>query len=129
MVDLSSQQLQNRPVGSDRIPLEEIKLGLVMGLIVLGLVLACCYNKMQIVAIEYATEDLMAQNNQLLDNHGALLAEYESSKSPEKILSQAYDLGMISSSRSEITIIEAEPITRIDPNLLAKVDTSSLLHE
>jgi hypothetical protein len=129
MVDLSSQQLLNRPVGSDQIPLRELKLGLVMGFVVLALILACCYNKMQIVSIEYAIEGLMTQNNQLLDNHAALLAEYESSKSPEKILAKAYDLGMISSSRPDIRIIEAEPVNRIDPNLRAQVESSSLLSE
>ncbi len=129
MVDLSSQQLRNRRVGPDQLSLGDLKLGLVFGALVVFFVLACCHNQMQIMAIQYEIEGLANENSLLKENYSALQAEYESARNPEKILSQAYQMGMISASRPEVTIIEAEPVQRVDHNLLAKAEASLLIPE
>ncbi len=121
MVDLSRQQLNNRP--NDRNNLasySQIIRWLGVGSVFVVLILAYSWNHMLLLDIQYQIEDLQRVNGLLRENNIALRAEYSSLANPEKIARKAAAMGLISSNRPEVTILQADTRFKVAQNLVAE---------
>jgi len=130
MVDMSCQQLRNSSIRSEQqFSAREFTCWLCVGALMLSLVLAYSFNQSKILSIQYQIEEINADNDRLRDESATLRAQYQSLKNPERILQQAQDIGLISANRPEVTIIQADPFTRVDQSLVAAVHNKPSLDE
>ena len=126
MVDLSAQGLRNQRVERKKSGFQGQNLGW-MSVGVLFVVMAITYSWTQheITRLGYALEALHEERVLLLESAKEIRAEYQSLTSPERLNAAAVELGLVSTNRPEITIIEAgaEPLSAA--NLLASARPAS----
>ena len=122
MVDFSFQQLKNRPLNAnEKTTYWQIGRWIFAGGLFVGLLLTYAWLHTEILRIHYHMEQFKKENSQLKEVTTALRAEQSSLQNPEKIDRQARQMGLISSHRSEVRILQADILSRKPPrNLLAK---------
>ena len=109
MVDFFQQQLTNRLLrADDRATYFEIARWICTSALVVGLVLSSAWSHNEILNIQYQTEQLRRENSDLLELNTALRAEHFSLINPETMDQQARALGLISSNRMEVKVLDSE---------------------
>ncbi len=109
MVDFFQQQLTNRLLkADDRATYSEIARWICISALLVGLVLSSAWSHNEILNIQYQTEQLRRENSDLLELNTALRAEHFSLINPETMDQQAKALGLISSNRMEIKVLDSE---------------------
>ena len=109
MVDFFQQQLTNRLLKTDdRATYSEIARWICISALLVGLVLSSAWSHNEILNIQYQTEQLRRENSDLLELNTALRAEHFSLINPETMDQQAKALGLISSNRMEIKVLDSE---------------------
>ena len=127
MVDFFQQQLTNRPLqADDRATYSEIARWICISALLVGLVLSSAWSHNEILNIHYQTEHLRQQNSELRELNTALRAEHYSLINPETIDQQARELGLISSNRMEVKVLDSEIVDSSSPQNLDLVAESTL---
>ena len=109
MVDFFQQQLTNRLLkADDRATYFEIARWICISALLVGLVLSSAWSHNEILNIQYQTEQLRRENSDLLELNTALRAEHFSLINPETMDQQAKALGLISSNRMEVKVLDSE---------------------
>ena len=109
MVDFFQQQLTNRLLkADDRATYFEIARWICISALLVGLVLSSAWSHNEILNIQYQTEQLRRENSDLLELNTALRAEHFSLINPETMDRQAKALGLISSNRMEVKVLDSE---------------------
>jgi hypothetical protein len=109
MVDFFQQQLTNRLLrADDRATYSEIARWICISALLVGLVLSSAWSHNEILNIQYQTEQLRRENSDLLELNTALRAEHFSLINPETMDQQAKALGLISSNRMEVKVLDSE---------------------
>lgn len=121
MMDFQIQRLNNRPLGSTQVTDWEITRWVGLGAILLALILAYAWLQTEIVHVNYQIDQLQKETNQLRENNTALRVEHSSLISPNKINRQARELGLVSSNRAEVRILESETSALDTENLMAEL--------
>ena len=109
MVDFFQQQLTNRLIkADDRATFSEIARWICISALLVGLVLSSAWSHNEILNIQYSTEQLRRENSELRELNTALRAEHYSLINPETMDQQAKALGLISSNRMEVKVLDSE---------------------
>ncbi len=109
MVDFFQQQLTNRLLkADDRATYFEIARWICISALLVGLVLSSAWSHNEILNIQYQTEQLRRENSDLLELNTALRAEHFSLINPDTMDQQAKALGLISSNRMEVKVLDSE---------------------
>ena len=109
MIDLQHQELSNYPVGSDdRATFSEIARWIS---VVALLVLAYAWSRNEILNIHYQMERLRKESNELGEINATLRAEHSSLINPESVYREASKLGLVSSNRTEVRILNSDLAT------------------
>lgn len=110
MMDFQPRRLNNRTAAADpEATYWEIARWVCVGAVFLALILTYAWLQTEILNVNYQMEQLKKDNNQLREMNTALRAEHSSLTNPEKIDRQARALGLISSNRAEVRILQTEP--------------------
>jgi hypothetical protein len=122
MVDFYQQQLSNRMLkADDRATYSEITRWILVSSLLVGLILSYAWSHNEILNIQYQMEQLRGDNNELGELNTALRAEHFSLVNPETIDQQAKKLGLISSNRMEVKVLDSDiPTSRPSQNLVAQ---------
>ncbi len=126
MVDLSKQGLRNQRVVRKKTGLQLGNLGwLSVGVIFVVMAITYSWTQHEITRLGYAIETLHEERVMLLGSAREVRAEYMSLTSSERLDEIAAELGLVSTNRPEITIIEAGPsVATARGGLLAAARTS-----
>jgi cell division protein FtsB len=122
MVDLQLQRLNNRPLrGKAYVTDREIIRWISIGAVFLTLILAYAWLQTEVMHVHYQMEEFQKKNRQLHEINAALRAEHSSLMDPEKINRRARELGLISSNRVEVRILESNAPALDSENLMAEL--------
>lgn len=126
MVDLSAQGLRNQRVVRKKSGFQIGNLGWVsVGVLFVVMAVTYSWTQHEITRLGYAIEALHEERVILLGSAREVRAEYMSLTSSERLDEVAAELGLISTNRPEITIIEAGPsVTTARGSLLAAARSS-----
>ncbi len=112
MIDLQHQELSNDPVGSDdRATFSEIARWISVVALLVSLILAYAWSRNEILNIHYQMEHLRKESNELGGINATLRAEHSSLINPESVYREASKLGLISSNRAEVRILNSDIAT------------------
>jgi hypothetical protein len=126
MVDLSAQGLRNQRVVRKKSGFLIENLGWTsVGVLFVTMAITYSWTQHEITRLGYAIETLHEERVTLLGSAREVRAEYMSLTSSERLDEVAAELGLISTNRPEITIIEAGPsVSTAGGNLLASARPS-----
>ena len=109
MIDLQHQELSNDPVGGhDRATFSEIARWISVVALLVSLILAYAWSRNEILNIHYQMEHLRKESNELGEINATLRAEHSSLINPESVYREASKLGLISSNRAEVRILNSD---------------------
>jgi len=112
MIDLQHQELSNYPVGSDdRATFSEIARWISVVALLVCLILAYAWSRNEILNIHYQMERLRKESNELREINATLRAEHSSLINPENVYREASKLGLVSSNRAEVRILNSDSVT------------------
>ncbi len=112
MVDFHYQDLSNRLMGADdRATFSEIARWISVVALLVCFVLAYAWSRNEILNIHYQMEHLRKESNELREINAALRAEHSSLINPESIDQEASKLGLVTSNRAEIRILDSDIAT------------------
>jgi len=112
MIDLQHQELSNYPVGSDdRATFSEIARWISVVALLVCLILAYAWSRNEILNIHYQMERLRKESNELREINATLRAEHSSLINPENVYREASKLGLVSSNRAEVRILNSDSAT------------------
>ena len=126
MVDLSAQGLRNQRVVRKKSGFQIGNLGWIsVGAIFVTMAVTYSWTQHEITRLGYSIETLHEERVVLLGSAREVRAEYMSLTSSERLDEAAAELGLISTNRPEITIIEAGPsVSTAGRDLLASARPS-----
>ena len=112
MVDFHYQDLSNRLMGADdRATFSEIARWISVVALLVCFVLAYAWSRNEILTIHYQMEHLRKESNELREINAALRAEHSSLINPESIDQEASKLGLVTSNRAEVRILDSDIAT------------------
>ena len=112
MIDLQHQELSNYPVGSDdRATFSEIVRWISVVALLVWLILGYAWSRNEILNVHYQMERLKKGSNELGEINATLRAEHSSLINPESVYREASKLGLVSSNRTEVRILNADVVT------------------
>ncbi len=112
MVDFHYQDLSNRLMGADdRATFSEITRWISVVALLVCFVLAYAWSRNEILTIHYQMEHLRKESNELREINAALRAEHSSLINPESIDQEASKLGLVTSNRAEVRILDSDIAT------------------
>lgn len=112
MLDFHYQDLNNRLMGADdRATFSEIARWISVVALLVCFVLAYAWSRNQILTIHYQMEHLRRESNELREINAALRAEHSSLINPESIDQEASKLGLVTSNRAEVRILDSDIAT------------------
>ncbi len=112
MVDFHYQDLSNRLMGADdRATFSEIARWISVVALLVCFVLAYAWSRNEILNIHYQMEHLRKESNELREINAALRAEHSSLINPESIDQEASKLGLVTSNRAEVRILDSDIAT------------------
>ena len=112
MIDLQHQELSNYPVGSDdRATFSEIARWISVVALLVCLILGYAWSRNEILNVHYQMEHLRKESNELREINATLRAEYSSLINPESVYREASELGLVSSNRPEVRILNSDSVT------------------
>ncbi len=112
MLDFHYQDLSNRLMGADdRATFSEIARWISVVALLVCFVLAYAWSLNQILTIHYHMEHLRRESNELREINAALRAEHSSLINPENIDQEASKLGLVTSNRPEVRILDSDIAT------------------
>ncbi len=112
MVDFHYQDLSNRLMGADdRATFSEIARWISVVALLVCFVLAYAWSRNEILNIHYEMEHLRKESNELREINAALRAEHSSLINPESIDQEASKLGLVTSNRAEVRILDSDIVT------------------
>jgi len=132
MIDFQYQELSNYPVGSDdRATFSEIARWISVVALLVGLILAYAWSRNEILNIHYQMEHLRKESNELGEINATLRAEHSSLINPESVYREASKLGLVSSNRAEVTILNSDIVTLKPTGQVVAQSTlrNKILHE
>ena len=132
MVDCYRQALSNRPISADnRATYFEIARWIGVSALLVSLIVVYAWSHSEILQINYQTELLRKENGELVEINAALRTEQSALMNPESIDREARKLGLVTSNRAEVRILDSSrPPLRPSENLVAdSAPQMSLLHE
>jgi len=128
MVDMSTLELRNQKLNKgERTSRWEIWGWLVTGALLVCLALVYGWNQQQILRTGYKIEELRQENWKLSERQRALRAEYQTLTRADRLDHKAKELGLVSTNRPEVTIIQAGAPIGKARDLLASAQTASLI--
>ncbi|MFQ5930256.1 MAG: hypothetical protein ACE5MK_11200 [Acidobacteriota bacterium] len=122
MVDFHSQHLSNRPLNaSNRATYSEIIRWITFGALFVSLIVVYAWSHNEILNTSYRMEQLRRENNELSENNAALRAEHSSLINPESIDHVARKIGLVTSNRADVKILDSHlPMVKPSENLVAQ---------
>ncbi|MFB3068140.1 MAG: hypothetical protein ACE1ZI_02615 [Acidobacteriota bacterium] len=112
MLDFHYQDLNNRLMGADdRATFSEIARWISVVALLVCFVLAYAWSRNEILTIHYQMEHLRKESNELREINAALRAEHSSLINPENIDQEASKLGLVTSNRAEVRILDSDIAT------------------
>ena len=127
MVDFHLQKLSNRLMGADdRATFSEIARWISVVALLVCFLLAYAWSRNEILSIHYQMEHLRKESHELREINAALRAEHSSLINPESIEQKASKLGLVTSNRAEVRILDSDVVT-VKPTL--KVVAQSTLQK
>ncbi len=112
MLDFHYQELSNRLMGADdRATFSEIARWISVVALLVCFVLAYAWSRNEILTIHYQMEHLRRESNELREINAALRAEHSSLINPESIDQEASKLGLVTSNRAEVRILDSDIVT------------------
>ncbi len=112
MLDFHYQELSNRLMGADdRATFSEIARWISVVALLVCFVLAYAWSRNEILTIHYQMEHLRKESNELREINAALRAEHSSLINPESIDQEASKLGLVTSNRAEVRILDSDIVT------------------
>jgi len=112
MLDFHYQDLNNRLMGADdRATFSEIARWISVVALLVCFVLAYAWSRNEILTIHYQMEHLRRESNELREINAALRAEHSSLINPENIDQEASKLGLVTSNRAEVRILDSDIAT------------------
>ena len=112
MLDFHYQELSNRLMGADdRATFSEIARWISVVALLVCFVLAYAWSRNEILTIHYQMEQLRKESNELREINAALRAEHSSLINPESIDQEASKLGLVTSNRAEVRILDSDIVT------------------
>jgi hypothetical protein len=112
MLDFHYQDLSNRLMGADdRATFSEIARWISVVALLVCFVLAYAWSRNEILTIHYQMEHLRKESNELREINAALRAEHSSLINPESIDQEASKLGLVTSNRAEVRILDSDIAT------------------
>ena len=112
MLDFHYQDLSNRLMGADdRATFSEIARWISVVALLVCFVLAYAWSRNEILNIHYQMEHLRKESNELREINAALRAEHSSLINPESIDQEASKLGLVTSNRAEVRILDSDIAT------------------
>ena len=112
MLDFHYQDLSNRLMGADdRATFSEIARWISVAALLVCFVLAYAWSRNEILTIHYQMEHLRKESNELREINAALRAEHSSLINPESIDQEASKLGLVTSNRAEVRILDSDIAT------------------
>ncbi|MCZ6770254.1 MAG: hypothetical protein O7D93_13515 [Acidobacteria bacterium] len=112
MLDFHYQDLNNRLMGADdRATFSEIARWISVVALLVCFVLAYAWSRNEILTIHYQMEHLRRESNELREINAALRAEHSSLINPESIDQEASKLGLVTSNRAEVRILDSDIAT------------------
>ncbi len=112
MLDFHYQDLSNRLMGADdRATFSEIARWISVVALLVCFVLAYAWSRNEILTIHYQMEHLRKESNELREINAALRAEHSSLINPESINQEASKLGLVTSNRAEVRILDSDIAT------------------
>ncbi len=132
MIDLQHQEFSNYPMGADdRATFSEIARWISVVALLVCLILAYAWSRNEILNIHYEMERLRKESNELVGINATLRAEHSSLINPESVYREASKLGLVSSNRAEVRILNADIATvKLTGQVVAQSTVEKkLLHE
>jgi len=132
MVDCYHQSLSNRPISADnRTTYSEIARWIGVSALLVSLIVVYAWSHNEILQINYQMEQLRKDNEELVEINAALRTEQSALMNPESIDREARKLGLVTSNRAEVRILDStRPLLRPSENLVADwAPQINLLHE
>ena len=95
----------------DRATFSEIARWISVVALLVCFVLAYAWSRNEILTIHYQMEQLRKESNELREINAALRAEHSSLINPESIDQEASKLGLVTSNRAEVRILDSDIVT------------------